>query len=115
MHRGREIHPLMAQEAQCGFGDGGALKWSNVARSHRRGPRVNRSSPSLTKGKRGMKSERVTGCDNKSDHSAVFVMPLRVKTDELSDPAGARCCISPIKKPFFLNTRVKVYPSVTDM
>lgn len=50
---------------------GWALKWSSVAHFHRRGPRVNRSSPRLTKKKRGMKSERVTGCDNKGDHSVV--------------------------------------------
>lgn len=62
--------PLDGTGSLVWFWDG-ALKWSNVARSHRRGPRVNRSSPSLTKGKRGMKSERVTGCDNKSDHSVV--------------------------------------------
>lgn len=54
---------------------GWALKWSSVAHSHRRDPRVNRSSPMLTKRKRGMKGKAATGCDNKDDHGAVLWWP----------------------------------------
>lgn len=50
---------------------GWALKWSIVAHSYRRDPLVNTSSPVLAKSKKGMKRNRVTGCDNKDDHSAV--------------------------------------------